>query len=795
MTTSDITQNNPETPGTIKTNLGFSHRSNEKLPRYREGDNLQIFLKLYEKTATLNGWSTHQAKLEHIHNSFKGKLQEWVVSQTWEDWDEFKGSLLEREEVVIKDDMHYLNKLLNTKRKNYISLNKFIIKFDNLMQERRNAQTRSSITIDDESFYMKLFIKNSSPADMRRYLKEKKGNKLVELYKVARMYEDEDSSDEDDSDCSSNSSESYNDSESDSDNSNRRSQRKSRKIKPKHSMVKTNAPKIVKNKEPTFKAALLTMIENQQTQLLLLQQQQQQTQTQNVNPIQMTTPQSTIFQIKRCYNCKEPGHFDDNCPQPCKYCGSRDHKRYQCPQKPSRPNNHSNGNGSTAVPSSGLFMHISDTDLALQQSLCYNRDGDLFAMKRLRSETQKEKEDKTAKKAKYKANREAKRIAKLQELINNNSKNSIGSSRIVDPSSSSAWAPTSIVDNQSTSDYVPTQASCDTSPITVDPPVTTNDPMHVNENSVMSPPVVPSSQAELHPVLQDPLKVKPPIFESRTSTVIAELRNQKVFNLSYNELIALSSKAHTEFRRPLVSKTQLENDGVKDISDLLLNQEVELPEGNHAPRTIGQLNGVKVNVILDTGCTPCVISYHLVQKLGLADKMISLPKSSNGGILVGDGRRVQTKGIVKNLELQLLPGHTRPIDAVCLDVPDSAYEFLCGRIVMAQFGICVDLGTSLWFIRNGKELDEMEVLHTAPDVDQGTDTCYLVNVQSVQAVQSVQSETTSVQENAKSSGLEMFDKLFADIDSNPLLSKKQQLEIKQLILSKSKAFGIDPMEI
>ena len=77
MTTSDITQNNPETPGTIKTNLAFSHRSNnEKLPRHHEGDNLQIFLKLYKKTATLNGWSPHQAKLEHIHNSFKGKLQE-----------------------------------------------------------------------------------------------------------------------------------------------------------------------------------------------------------------------------------------------------------------------------------------------------------------------------------------------------------------------------------------------------------------------------------------------------------------------------------------------------------------------------------------------------------------------------------------------------------------------------------------------------------------------------------------------------------------------------------------------
>ena len=119
-----------------------NHRLNERPPKYCEGDNIQIFFKLYEKTATFNGCESYQAKLQHIHKSFNGKLQEWIVSQAWEVWDDFKNALLEREETVTKDDMHYLNKVLNTKRKKYTTLNKFIIKFDNLMQERKIAQER-----------------------------------------------------------------------------------------------------------------------------------------------------------------------------------------------------------------------------------------------------------------------------------------------------------------------------------------------------------------------------------------------------------------------------------------------------------------------------------------------------------------------------------------------------------------------------------------------------------------------------------------------------------------------------
>lgn len=89
---------------------------------------------------------------------------------------------MERQEVTTKDDMYYLTKLLQTKRKGFASLNKFILKFDGLMQARKSVQAKNSEVVTNlDPFYIKLFSKNSSPAEMRRYLKEKQCKKLSEL--------------------------------------------------------------------------------------------------------------------------------------------------------------------------------------------------------------------------------------------------------------------------------------------------------------------------------------------------------------------------------------------------------------------------------------------------------------------------------------------------------------------------------------------------------------------------------------------------------------------------------------
>jgi len=69
------------------------------------------------------------------------------------------------------------------------------------------------------------------------------------------------------------------------------------------------------------------------------------------------------------------------------------------------------------------------------------------------------------------------------------------------------------------------------------------------------------------------------------------------------------------------------------------------------------------------------------------------------------------------------------VDALCRKVPkDSYYELLCGRVEMARFGVYIDLGLSSWFVRLEKELQEMEVVYTAPELDPEANTCYIANI-------------------------------------------------------------------
>ena len=100
------------------------------------------------------------------------------------------------------------------------------------------------------------------------------------------------------------------------------------------------------------------------------------------------------------------------------------------------------------------------------------------------------------------------------------------------------------------------------------------------------------------------------------------------------------------------------------------------------------------------------------------------------------------------------------------------------RIAMADFGVCADLRTSSWFLRNGEDSDDLEVYHnTAPEVGQKPNNCFLVMVLPIKSLLEPEPES------------EKFTKLFSEIDANELLNAEQKEEIKQLILQKSEAFG------
>ncbi|CEP08717.1 hypothetical protein [Parasitella parasitica] len=416
--------------------------------------------------------------------------------------------------------MHYLAKISTTKRKNYTTINKYILKFDSLVQARKQAQKQT--TADTDEFYIKIFVKNSSPADMRRFLKEKAPTKLTEAYKCARSFEDEDSSDEDTSGTSSSEDEF-----SDSSVSSGEVKKHKRKTKVKSSAIRSAPPK-VNSKEPSFKAALLTMLEQQQQQLLLMQQQQ-------------TTPTLVSNTNKRCYNCKVVGHFDDQCPDSCKHCGSRDHRRYQCPNKPASraavsastetrgTSNHANvftGSNPTT-----LFMALNKAPP--QSALLATEQMDALAIKRIRE------------------------AGSSKAPVKKQKKESEASTSTNNPDHTTL--PVAAIDKQPTTVPPATEVAPSQQPLEVD--------------AEMQGPPKPSTQPkEFYEVIPDPLRVNSrATHATKVATVVSELRKQKVFTLSYDELIALSSKAHTDFRRTLASQQKLNLEQPVDYSGVLLN--------------------------------------------------------------------------------------------------------------------------------------------------------------------------------------------------------------------------------
>jgi hypothetical protein len=203
-----------------------------------------------------------------------------------------------------------------------------------------------------------------------------------------------------------------------------------------------------------------------------------------------------------------------------------------------------------------------------------------------------------------------------------------------------------------------------------------------------------------------------------------------------------------------------------DTSDMLLHAttDITLPQGNYVPRIIGKVNGIATHPILDTGCTPRVINFHKVLKLGLANQLVHNAQNQKGGMMVGDGRRVSCTGLIQGLEIEILPEHSIKVDALVLDVPEIAYEFLFGRIAMAKIGIHADLGKSRWFVSDGSSDKPLEVFYTDPYATNDKcepSSCYIVNVDP---------DSSNVEKTITIPDEEKFKKLFDQIQNNDLLS-------------------------
>lgn len=179
----------------------------------------------------------------------------------------------------------------------------------------------------------------------------------------------------------------------------------------------------------------------------------------------------------------------------------------------------------------------------------------------------------------------------------------------------------------------------------------------------------------------------------------------------------------------------------------------------------------------------CVISFHKVLKLGLANQLVHNAQSQKGNMMVGDGSKVPCKGLIQGFKVEILPEHSIKVDALVLDVPEIAYEFLFGRIAMAKIGIHADLGKSRWFVSDGFSNKPLEVFYTDPYATNDkceSSSCYIVNDDP---------DSSNVEKTITIPDEEKFKKLFDQIQNNDLLSLNQKEALIALIKSKSQAFG------
>lgn len=76
------------------------------------------------------------------------------------------------------------------------------------------------------------------------------------------------------------------------------------------------------------------------------------------------------------------------------------------------------------------------------------------------------------------------------------------------------------------------------------------------------------------------------------------------------------------------------------------------------------MNGKRTKIILDTVSTASIISLNLVRKLGLESKLITV-FALKQAMSIADERTIYSIGILENTLVDICPGITRKLDALC----------------------------------------------------------------------------------------------------------------------------------
>ncbi|KAI8374958.1 hypothetical protein EDC96DRAFT_605444 [Choanephora cucurbitarum] len=628
-----------------------------KPPRFSKGEDPYNWLQRFERAAKLNKWDD-DAKLYSIEQCFLNEsTKQWYFNRDFSSWNKFVEEFTTKYHKKVDADK-IIKKIMDFKIKKNEPMKAYIERFDKLStnykkmtlvktQENKNrASTHESkepvkntkienpiiVNLSDKSL-IRYFINGLKDRSFKRFLKYENPDNLENLYKIVSETCDSDEEElPDDSESESMNSDSENSNESEFEET--KLTRKST-----HDRVKNKKRSKDKNVDDQEMTSLLKGFEK----LSLMMAQAMNNGNYQPNYPANAPPKKTSG-MSTCYNCQDQGHKAETCPETCKLCKQPGHPYYHCERYQPKKTDMSRRNTKEDL-NTGLFIDL------------------LYGEKRQRQEEE-------------------------------------GSNPTDDNISKKAKIPLTDVRVSRSGNQVPTPAK--KRPLK---PMT-----NAGATGIQSFPQNSVTNIEYNKNKRD---------KSDLSELIQTLVHQPNYLLSLSQIASFSAAARTLIKSA-VTKPQ-ENPRSKlnkaiHPANLLLeddnfghddhepdndysqeeyvvdnsNKQLNLPPGNGAPKTIGTVNGVACEMILDSGCTPFIISKRLALEIGTNEVT-----PTDTELLLGNGKLTRPLGVIENLKINVGDIVSATITAICLDV-DDRYDFIIGRIGLHLLGVSTDWTDHSW---------------------------------------------------------------------------------------------------
>jgi hypothetical protein len=167
------------------------------IPTYTASDDPDKWLHIYEDAVITDEWSNGEKKMEEITNYVDSKVQQWISSQEFNNWDSLKEQFLARYKKIYSSTQT-VEKLKNARQRSTETLESYTEKFER-RRKRHEKDTNRNVECKklSEKQLIKYYINGLNSRSQRHWVRNQNPKTMKDTQLAAEdYYEEQDSSSE-----------------------------------------------------------------------------------------------------------------------------------------------------------------------------------------------------------------------------------------------------------------------------------------------------------------------------------------------------------------------------------------------------------------------------------------------------------------------------------------------------------------------------------------------------------------------------------------------------------------------